>query len=165
MFYRIRQFFQALFSKPSPSELEELQTFLPPQAYSLFLRQSLAEQRHGIDVAKLIRGWDLSLTRQEKINIVTAAILHDCGKSYIKIRLWHRVFIVLIDRVPRPLKLMVIKYKPFQVPLHLSTQHARWGSHLAKKAGLSMDVCNLIYEHHHPKTALGIILQKADNAC
>ncbi|MHB1652737.1 MAG: HD domain-containing protein [Desulfitobacteriaceae bacterium] len=166
MFYRVRQFFQVLLPQLGTLELEQLRVQLPPAALSLFFAQSTAEQRHAIAVAKLIQSWEPPISPDENRTLLLAALFHDCGKTLIKVRLWQRVFIVLIAMTPDSFQGFVRKTNtPLALPLRLSSGHSRWGSRLAKKAGLGPEVCKLIQEHHCPESYLGSILQKADNHC
>ena len=165
MFYRVHQFIQALFSRIDVSELKWVMDYLSPEACSLFLKQSPSEQRHALDVAYSIRKAKPTISDADLRNLLTAALLHDCGKSIVSIRLWHRVFIVLMQKMPRLLwSCLETSNTVFSVPLKIATQHALWGGNLAQTAGVNPEVCRLIREHHTPKTDLGRILERADNA-
>lgn len=162
MFYRVKQFLQALYPRITPVELQYVQQTVPPEALPLFLSQSVAEQRHALNVVKHLAAWK-SLTSDEYLTLVLAALFHDCGKSWVGIKLWERVFIVLADQAPCWLKPTITRSHLFAHPLQIASQHADWGCDLAQASGLPPLVCYLIQEHHHPTTALGRLLQKADN--
>ncbi|MDR3540132.1 MAG: HD domain-containing protein [Desulfosporosinus sp.] len=165
MFYRVHQFTQAFFPHIDSSEIKWARDNLSTKAYSLFLKQSRSEQRHALDVAQSIMTYKQALSSSDFRNLLTAALLHDCGKSTVFIRLWHRVFIVLIQKMPKPIwSRLEASHTVFALPLKISTQHATWGENLARTAGLNSEICLLIREHHTPKTELGRILEKADNA-
>lgn len=164
MFYRIRQFAAAFFPRINSTEIKWVIDYLPPEAKSLFLKQSRSEQRHAIDVAQSIFKYRHSLSDSDFNNLMTAALLHDCGKSTVSIRLWHRVFIVLMQKMPQSVWSRVeSSHTLFALPLKLADQHAIWGERLAQQAGLNPEICLLIREHHTPKTRLGRILESADN--
>ena len=165
MFYRVHQFFQAFYPRIRSSEIKWVQESLTPTACSLFLKQSRSEQRHALDVAQSLRNDKQALANPDFQNLLTAALLHDCGKSVVPIHLWHRVFIVLMQKLPQPVWTRLEEsHTVFAAPLKIATQHATWGEALAQKAGLNPAVCQLIREHHAPKTDLGRILERADNA-
>lgn len=165
MFYRVHQFVQAIFPKIDSSEVKWAMDNLSPEACSLFLKQARSEQRHALDVAKGITKYKHAVSNSEFQNLLTAALLHDCGKSIVSIRLWHRVFIVLMQKMPQPFWTRLESSQTiFALPLRIATQHASWGGCLAQKAGLNAEICLLIREHHTPKTELGCILASADNA-
>ena len=164
MFYRVHQFYRAVFPNIQPADLDWALDYLPPKSARLFLRQSPAEQRHAIDVAKSIAEVNHSLTPQELQTLIIAALLHDCGKSLAALRLWERVYIVLIRKAPLRVYARLEKgHSLFSRPLKINARHALWGAGLAKRAGLNSDICLLIREHHSPSSKLGFILEQADN--
>ena len=164
MFYRVHQFTHAFFPQIDSSEIKWAMDNLSPEAYSLFLKQSRSEQRHALDVAQSIKNNKLALSYSDFQNLLTAALLHDCGKSIVSIRLWHRVFIVLMQKMPQHIwSRLETSHTVFALPLKVAKHHATWGEGLARKAGLNPKICLLIREHHTPKTKLGRILERADN--
>jgi hypothetical protein len=164
MFYRVHQFMKAIFSKIDSSEITWALNNLPPGSGSLFLKQSRSEQRHALNVAQSIMKEQPTLSVSNYQNLLAAALLHDCGKSRICNRLWHRVFVVLMQKMPQPIWFRLERsHTIFATPLKTASQHAIWGCNLAREAGLNPVICYLIYEHHNPKTALGRILQSSDN--
>jgi HD-like signal output (HDOD) protein len=143
---------------------------LPAAAFSLFCRQALPEQRHALDVAKSLkaRKIDLNLSAEDYHNLIIAALLHDCGKSFVNIQLWQRIMIVLVTAGPcQFMKNYIINNKnqvrSLALTLEIADRHAEWGESLARKAGLNEYICLLIREHHSPRTELGRILQENDN--
>ena len=165
MFYRVHQFIHATFPHIDSSEITWALHNLPPAARSLFLKQSLSEQSHAVDVAQSLMKEKNSLTLSSFQNLLAAALLHDCGKSKVSNRLWHRVFIVLMQKMPQSIwSRFERSHTVFATPLKTSSQHAIWGANLAQRAGLNPVICLLIHEHHNPKTELGRILESADNA-
>lgn len=163
MFYRVRQFWRALFPIMRSPERAYLERQIPPDALPLFFRQSAAEQRHALDVAQELQSWALSVSENERRALILAALFHDCGKSLMPIKLWQRVAIVLLEHLPASLRPKAEQIEMIRVTLQIAAEHAHWGSELAKEAGLPADVCALIREHHQPKSHLGHLLQKADN--
>ena len=165
MFYRVHQFIHAIFPYLDSSEITWALDRLPPEACSLFLKQSLSEQRHAIDVAQSLMKEGNSLTLSNFQDLLTAALLHDCGKSRVYNHLWHRVFIVLMQKMPDSIWSRLERgHTVFATPLKTASQHAIWGGDLAQSTGLNPLICRLIYEHHRPRTKLGRILEIADNA-
>ena len=165
MFYRVHQFIHAIYSHIDSSEIAWALENLPPEACSLFLKQSLSEQRHALDVAQSLMREKYTLNCSNFQDLLVAALLHDCGKSMVCNRLWHRVFIVLMQKMPHSIWFRLERSQTiFATPLKTSSQHAIWGGNLAKRAGLNPVICLLIHEHHSPKTELGRILESADNA-
>jgi hypothetical protein len=165
MFYRVHQFIHAIFPQIDSSEITWALDNLPPEACSLFLKQSRSEQRHALDVALSLMKEKNTLTLSNFQNLLVAALLHDCGKSKVCNCLWHRVFIVLMQKMPQSIwSRLERSHTVFATPLKTASQHANWGGNLAQRAGLNPVICLLIHEHHSPKTELGRILESADNA-
>jgi HD-like signal output (HDOD) protein len=164
MFYRVHQFYKAFFPCIKASEINWVHDKLSPQAYTLFLKQALPEQRHALDVAWALLNDKQAVSSPDFQNLVTAALLHDCGKSIVTVRLWHRVFVVLMQKFPHSIWSFLERGHSFlATPLQIASQHAFWGSSLAEEAGLNSDICRLIREHHSPQTDLGLLLEEADN--
>lgn len=164
MFYRVRQFIHAIFPYVDPSDIDWALNHLSLEASNLFLLQSKPEQRHAIGVAKSINKIVPTLSIYDFQNLITAALLHDCGKSVACIRLWQRIYIVLIQKMPQFLRSHLMRGNSiFAISIKIDERHALWGEYLAKKAGLNSIVCLLIREHHTPTTDLGRILELADD--
>ncbi|MDD2234588.1 MAG: HD domain-containing protein [Desulfitobacteriaceae bacterium] len=163
MFYRIKQFYQALFPSISSLEKEWIKKILSPKAFSLFCRQARPEQRHALEVTKSLISTltPLDFQPEEYENLLIASLLHDCGKMLVKLYLWQKILIVLINGCP----LLIKKHLPgfLTHTLNIAQQHPKWGESLAKEAGLNEQICQLIRQHHCPETKLGRILQKNDN--
>ena len=164
MLYRVHQFIKAIFPAIASSEITFALEKLPPEACSLFLKQSASEQRHAIDVAQDLMNQQNRLTLSDFEDLLIAALLHDCGKSKVCNPLWHRVSIVIMQKLPQSTWSSLERGTTiFAEPLKTASQHAIWGGNLAQIAGLSPLICRLIYEHHRPQTELGRILESADN--
>jgi len=165
MFYRVHQFIHVIFPHIDSLEITWALDNLPPEACSLFLKQSRSEQRHALDVAQSLMKEKNTLTLSNFQDLLAGALLHDCGKSKVCNCLWHRVFIVLMQKMPQSIwSRLERSHTVFATPLKTASQHAIWGGNLAQRAGLNPVICLLIREHHSPKTRLGRILESADNA-
>lgn len=168
MFYRIKQVYNAVFAKVEQNEYLWLGTVLNSKELALFHRQSLTEQRHAFDVA-----YDIQYNNQllKKIygeknyeDILKASLLHDCGKSLIKLRLWQRIFIVILGYLPNEWKNKASKQRNiFGKTLMIYQLHPSWGKCLAKNAGTNEHVQCLILNHHTPVNPLDMTLYNADN--
>ena len=164
MFYRVHQFIQAIFPAVASSEITWALENLPSNACSLFLKQSPSVQRHALEVAQSLMKERNILTLSDFQDLLVASLLHDCGKSKVCNPLWHRVFIVFMQKMPQATwSRLENGHTMFSTPLKTASQHAIWGYNLAQKAGLNPLICRLIYEHHSPQTRLGQLLKNADN--
>ena len=99
IFYRVRQFAQAVTARNRPVDRALLSKYLSSAEVELFLRQSAALQQHGLRVLRALepRWGDDSV-------LMKAALLHDVGKTGGRIRLWHRIANVLLDAVSHRLR-------------------------------------------------------------
>lgn len=159
MIYRIRQFWQALNPRVSNQELQWALDILPTSAIPLFLDQSLTEQRHALDVAL-----DLWSTAPKNHNLLIAALLHDCGKSRNTLKVWERIYIVLLQRAPRKVwNALLVAYPFLSSPLRTAQDHPTWGAELVRNKGLDREIVELIHDHHFPMTWEGRLLYEADN--
>jgi putative nucleotidyltransferase with HDIG domain len=164
LFYRLRQIRQTYYPKLTAWEIAWVKTVLPPAAFALFWRQEQKEQRHAFDVASAIERSYPELSYEDQHTLLTAALLHDCGKSLRPVLLWQRIFAVLAAFLPAGVRTALSRSKtPFSYPLRLAAEHPLWGAELAREAGLPDDCRRLIAEHHQPTTYLGRILQTEDD--
>ncbi len=92
--YRTRQFFVALRPRITDAERESAAKVLGEELMTLFESMALRDQRHCLDVYKMLRA-----NGCEDAHVLMAALVHDAGKGRLagaKVRLWHRVAYVLL---------------------------------------------------------------------
>jgi hypothetical protein len=165
--YRVRQFWQTLTHRLGPDELAEVGGALKPPLFELFCRMSPAEQYHAYAVRRTL----IAQGRADP-DLLTAALLHDVGKSKMPLAVWERVVIVLGFRWfkrwamvwGRPTGTPSFWTRPFVVALH----HPAWGADMVEAAGGSPLTVALIRHHQSKSPELELewlpLLQTADNA-
>lgn len=168
MLYRVRQLIDALWPKVCESEYAWLFQELSAEEAALFSRQTLTEQRHALDVAFDIQKQKITIEIDYGTdgyhNLLHAALLHDCGKSLIALRLWQRVFIVLFDYLPANTQKRIVGQRSLLgKTLTIYRQHPVWGKRLAARTGLSPDIQGLILKHHAPISPLDELLYLSDS--
>jgi hypothetical protein len=147
LFYRFRQFWDALTAFPDPEELAQARQVLSPPLMELFLRLQTHEQAHGLKVFHQLRQ-----PGQFHPDLLVAALLHDVGKSRYPLYPWERVLIVL-GKAFFPLKVKTWgQSEPtgWRRPFVIAEQHPNWGAEMALQAGASALTASLIRRHQDP---------------
>ncbi len=159
--YRARQFLGALRPQLVEAELDEAAAVLGPQLRLLFESMSPRDQRHCLDVYRVLRSHGC-----EDPEVLAAALLHDCGKGRMggrRVRLWHRVAYVLLAAGAPGL----LERAASRGGLAVLHQHAERGAELAAALGAPAGVVELIREHEdrsHGDDRLRL-LRAADDEC
>jgi hypothetical protein len=166
--YRVSQFFRALLAWVPKRELGLLSEYLTPRQAELFLRMPRCDQRHGLDVFHAL--WR---KQRHDHDLLAAALLHDVGKTSGRLRLWHRVVIVLIEALRPQLLEQLAKEEPrsWRYLFFVHQHHPELGAQLAQAAGCSPTTVELIRRHQEPpannplrtrQDKLLAVLQEAD---
>ena len=152
--YRVRQFFEAVFSAPAPADLEQVRQILTPEQTALFIQMQPSEQAHAIRVLHAVQAFCHQQGLAPDEDLQTAALLHDVGKACYPLRLWERVIIVL-GKVILPEKAQQwgmandssIPPRGWVRPFVVAAQHPGWGAELAAQHGASPCTVALIRWH------------------
>jgi hypothetical protein len=161
--YRSRQFRLAFFGPWPPVPDEALSPHLSPSLITIFRRMKPSEQAHSFAVLERLKTSGYS-----DPDLLTAALLHDVGKTLSPLSVWDRVFIVVGKRFfPR----MVKRWgdgEPhgLECPFVVAARHADWGAELVSAAGASARTVDLVRRHQDfsvPKDPLLTALQQADD--
>ena len=163
VFYRARQFRQAMGSSPDQKDLEKLGEVLTPAQAQLFVKLQRSEQAHALRVFTLL--WSRSEVDPLAGNsdLLVAALLHDVGKCRYPLSLWERVLIVLGKSVfPKKSKQwganeLVLdqaragwfKLARIKRPFVVAEKHPDWGAEMAAEAGISPTTESLIRAHQN----------------
>jgi len=165
--YRVRQFFRALTARVSDEELEQVAHILTPASLTLFRSMTTQDQRHALEVYRV-----LHRAGHTDSQLMTAALLHDVGKSTARLWAWQRAIIVLLERfAPRLLaRLSRGKLRGWRRPFIVHVRHPEIGACWAEEAGCPPLTIALIRRHHDrlgnyrtEEDQLLVALQEADN--
>jgi hypothetical protein len=185
--YRVWQFFTALTARVSDEELSRITCVLTPASLALFRSMAIQDQRHSLDVYVMLRQ-----AGHTDRDLLTAALLHDVGKSIARLYPWQRAVIVLLDRfapclsthlgrsdglpdhVPSPLEGRTPNWPTgWRRGFIANVHHAEIGARWAQEAGCSSQSVSLIRRHQdrlknsasaaNDQDRLLAVLQEADN--
>lgn len=145
--YRASQFFRALTARVRPEEGQALRRYLTPSQRALFRQMPVNDRRHALDVLETL----MNQGHREPA-LLQAALLHDVGKAGARLRLWHRVGIVLLSAgMPGLLERLGRDDRgSWRYPFFAHRHHAQRGAELARQAGCPTLTVALIRRHHDP---------------
>jgi putative nucleotidyltransferase with HDIG domain len=158
--YRVWQFIQATFSQVRQDEYILVERHLLPAQMALFMRMDRLDQRHCLDVF-----YTLYNAHHRDDALLKAALLHDVGKADVRLRIWHRVSVVLMRRfVPGWLDRLAADGRGWKAPFSVHVRHAETSAQWAADAGCTIQVIDLIRRHHekNPKNERLAALRWAD---
>ena len=147
-FYRAWQFFRALTARPlEATEWQSVSALLSPAQQNLFQQMRRRDQRHSYQVMRM-----LAQRGQSDPDLLTAALLHDVGKSRYPLILWEQPAVVLIRNFRPNTAVQWGNGTPrgWKRPFVVYQRHAVWGAEMAAAAGCSPPVVELI-RHHQSK--------------
>jgi hypothetical protein len=175
--YRLRQGLKALLAFRETPDLGLAARYLSLPQLALFRRMPHLEQIHALDVLRRILAAPLPPDADARAldDLAAAALLHDCGKSLHRVRVWQKTLPVLVKAASPDLFETLSGRDPnhhlwraFAVKAH----HPEWGAQMAAHAGTSPRALWLISHHQddpaqhtdHADHALLLALQAADDA-
>ena len=148
--HRVRQTWRALFTRPAADDLRAARQVLGPALWSLFRAQSRADQAHALAVWCAVRAAGAPRWLQQ------AALLHDVGKSRVRLRLVHRVLAVLGRACcPERARGPWAQGPPrgWRIAFVVAEHHPAWGAALVQAAGADARVVALVAHHQDPTPA------------
>lgn len=146
--YRAGQFFRSLRPVMTTADQAAISAYLStPQLRQLFARMDPVDQQHALAAFNALRR-----AGETNADLLVAALLHDAGKSLTRVRLWHRVLVVLLGTL-LPDWLPVLASAPpgsWRYPLAVYCNHPALGAELAAAAGATPLTVRLIRRHQSP---------------
>jgi HD domain len=142
--YRLRQALWSLAGAPAADDRVLAEGLLAPQLRSLFFRLSPPEQSHAVRVLQRLQQ---DGCRQPEL--LTAALLHDVGKTLYPLNLWERAAIILGHALVPGWAARAGEGQPhgWRRAFVVARHHPAWGATLAAEAGADSTVCALIRHH------------------
>jgi hypothetical protein len=146
--YRSRQLWNALFSPRMPVSDEALLSQLTTPQYSLFRSMQPSEQAHAYQMFERLKA-----DGHSEPDLLTAALLHDAGKTRQPLSIIDRIVIVLGKRLFREKARgwAVGPMDGLRRPFVVADRHAGWGADLAAQAGATPVSVELIRRHQEAR--------------
>lgn len=145
--YRVKQVWWRLLAAMQPVPDEVLASILTPDLITLFRRMSHGDQTHSYRVMQ-----QLQAMGHTHPDLLTAALLHDSGKSRYQYTIFDRVFVVVVKKLA-PVCYETCGSKPvktFRRAIPIAVQHPQWSAEDMAEAGASPLACTLARRHDEP---------------
>ncbi len=145
MWYRVWQFWQIVAARPFSEEAcAEVSKILTELQLALFQQFDKNDQWHSYRVMKMLQA-----AGHDDPDLLVAALLHDVGKTQVKISVWQRSLIVVgvafsSERVASWGAGEAVGWKR---PFVVKAQHPAWSAEMAEAAGTSSRAVALIRRH------------------
>ena len=143
--YRLWQLGTLLRPTPlSAAERAEVAALLTPPLLALFNGYTAADQRHGLRVARALRA-----AGHTHPDLQVAALLHDVGKTRVRLTVFDRSLIVIAQRL-WPARVVAWgggEPRGWRRPFVVRSRHPEWGAAMAAAAGASAGALALIRWH------------------
>lgn len=149
--YRAEQFWRALRAEALPATaFAEIAALLTPAELALFQQFDAGEQTHSYAVLQTLRR-----AGHTQPDLLTAALLHDVGKTKSPLTVWDRVVIVIGHKLwPQRAKAWGQgAAQGWQRPFVVKAQHPAWGAEMATAVGSRPRTIYLIRHHQDPLPA------------
>jgi hypothetical protein len=145
LFYRLGQFWRILTAEPLPTAAyQEIAATLNEAELALFGRYTAADQWHSYQVFNALRQGG-----HKEPALLTAALLHDVGKTIHPLSLWERTLIVLAQVICPGWAAVwgQSEARGWRRPFVVKAQHPAWGAEMAQAAGSAPLAVALIRRH------------------
>ncbi|MBE6022899.1 MAG: HD domain-containing protein [Cellulosilyticum sp.] len=159
MLYRVKQFIKAVTATVTGEEENWVKGYLSLAEAQLFFRLKVYEQRHCIDVAKILG--ERTLQDREMIRL---GLLHDIGKIKYPLNPIEKSLIVLLDKLTQG---RIKKYDQLKM-VKCYYKHPQLGCELLKSIGAYNHFFLEGIKGHHQKEIKEEkirLLQEVDNLC
>ena len=159
MFYRMQQFIKAITATVGKEEREWVKEYLTKEECILFFKLKVYEQRHCIDVAKILE----ERTNSQK-EMIRLGLLHDIGKIVYPLNPIQKGVMVLLDQITKG----SIKRCSQSKMVKCYYEHPNLGYKLLKEMGDYNEVFLGKIKNHHNQNIQDLdlnLLQEVDDLC
>lgn len=144
MIGRVRQTLQAAFAWVLPLDERCAKLYLSEAQFALFKTMRRSERQHHLRVLeKLLK------KGQNHPALITAALLHDVGKTRARFTIIERILAVLVKKfLPHQFETWANgDAKGWKQPFVMSAKHPEWGAEMVAMAGGDAMAVELIRQH------------------
>lgn len=157
--HKVRQFGSHLVARVSPRERDELAAWMRPTELELFDTMHVADRRHGLDVAAVLRRGGV-----RDRDVLAAAVLHDCAKGDTGVLA--RVAWSLGEAYGPAVWSIARRVPGWGAAMTRLETHAEASAALVEAAGLPPFAVDLVRYQSEPRDArYGAAFLAADEAC
>ncbi|MDD5455642.1 MAG: HDIG domain-containing protein [Candidatus Margulisbacteria bacterium] len=161
--YRFKQFRQAVRSKLTYSDVEFIRQYLTKQEQIIFYRMQVVDQKHSLLLAHKCLNRNHVAQEIDKNKLIRAALMHDAGKAWMKIALFHRILYVLLEKFGNGKLLGNLARENsklrFRRVLWTLLHHGETGARLLMTFEEDPEIVNTVLNHHNkPTTREGYII-------
>ncbi|MDR3594894.1 HDIG domain-containing metalloprotein [Clostridium sp.] len=151
LFYRIKQFYWAIESLFIEDDFEIINKYLNQSELNLFMKLTKSERQHSIRVCNTAIEYIKSNNRLniDRYIMCKCALLHDIGKSQIKLNIFYKSIIVIINKITCG---KFLKYNRNKTIISYYN-HAQIGAELLQSINEEdLDIINCVKYHHDDDT-------------
>ena len=172
LIYRTRQLFFALTAKMNDQDKALVRQYLDIKESALFFGLPEFEQKHSVVVAQKMVAESKGMHSIDQRKLIRLGLLHDIGKSAIRLAILDKVVLVVIHKFICPLYDFIAKRgesedsATFVRQFYVHKYHGSIGAKMLKRIGESEDIVKEVALHDEPKASTDIymtILDKADS--
>ena len=163
--YRVKQFYWAFASIVKKDNMELLNSYLNEKELNIFMEMSKAERQHSVRVfntaMKYIRDNNIKIN---EFKLGRCALLHDIGKSRIKINTIEKSIIIILKFITGD---MILKYNKRIEDYY---NHGEIGSNILSQLGENdSEIIMCVANHHNKDRDIGNmyldIISMCDDLC
>lgn len=155
--YRAKQFFFAIAAQMTEEDKSFARHHLDIKESALFFSLPSFEQKHAVVVAQKMKSAAAGNKSIDQRRLVRLGLLHDIGKSAVKLSIFDKSMLVVLHRAIPPLYNLLAKLgepensNPILRKFYVHKHHGVIGSKLLSRIGESQDIINEVAEHDAAK--------------
>jgi len=171
--YRLKQLFFALTAKMSKEDQNFARQYLDIKEGAIFFNLPEFEQKHSVFVAQKMSEAAKGMMDIDQRKLVRLGLLHDIGKSAVRLSIFDRGMLVVLKRFLPPLYGFFAKRgepqnaKRIFRKFYVHKNHGEIGSKILKNIGESEDIIREVAMHDSPYPSHDVymrILDKVDGS-